>query len=52
MVFKERFIVKGDIPDNAEAVGNDAEFEGIAEWPLMYICRIAGFAAVWGDMEP
>ncbi len=37
MGVKELFVVKSDIPDNAEAVGDDAELEDIAEMAVIAI---------------
>lgn len=42
---KEIFIVKADITNNNKSVGDDTKLIGIAECPLMCICRMAGLAA-------
>ena len=38
--------------DNAQPVGDNAEFEDIAKMPLIYSCLISGLAEAWEGMEP
>ena len=46
------FVIKRDMSDNAQPVGDNAKFEDIAKCPLIYSCLISELAEAWEGMEP
>lgn len=52
MGFEEVFVIKGNMPNNAQPVCNNAECISITEVSVDIHCWMAGLAELWEDMDP